>query len=123
MTHRTRKDRISLVGVKLYPRIGVTAEERNNPQECEADLTVWGNFRAAAAAGSLEKAVDYCGLLEKAQETADACEYNLMETLACEIAHNLLQGSGVSRVQVRLRKRPVSLRGKIDFIEVEVEEP
>jgi len=111
-----------LAGVKLYPRIGMTPEERSAPQECQADLILWGDFEAAAAADSLDKSVDYCKVLSTVQQTAGAREYNLLETLAYGIVRNVLQGFPVHRARVRLRKRPASLLGDIDFVEVEVEE-
>ena len=122
MTCKKKQDRLSIVGVKVYPRIGVTSEERSNPQECEADLTIWGDFEIAAAEDSLDKSVDYTLLVEKARETADLCEYHLLETLAHKMARNLLRSCPISRIRVNLRKRPVSLLRKIDFVEVEVEE-
>jgi dihydroneopterin aldolase len=119
---RNNQDRISIVGVKIYPRIGITPEERSNPQECEADLTVWSNFQAAAAEDSLEKSVDYTKLVERAKATAVSCEYNLLETLAYRLVRDLLESFPVARVCVKLRKRPATLVGEIDFIEVEVAE-
>jgi dihydroneopterin aldolase len=115
-------DRITLAGVKLQPRIGITGEERKVPQECEAELTVWSSFEAAASTDSIDASIDYCRLLEAAQEIAGACEYNLVETLAYRITRKILQDFPVNRVRVKVRKRPADLRDKIDFVEVEVEE-
>jgi dihydroneopterin aldolase len=116
------QDRISIVGLKIYPRIGITPEERSKPQECDADLTVWSNFQRAAAEDSLEKSVDYTKLVERAKATAVSCEYNLLETLAYRLVRDLLEGFPVARVCVKLRKRPAPLMGEMDFIEVEVTE-
>ena len=122
MVRRTWDDRITLAGVKLRPRIGVTREERESPQDCEVELTVWSSFEAAAAADSIDRSIDYCQLLEAVQEIAGACEYNLVETLAYRIARKILQDFPVNRARVKLRKWPASLREQIDFVEVEVEE-
>jgi dihydroneopterin aldolase len=115
-------DRITLAGVQLRPRIGTTLEERREPQLCEADITVWGDFEAAASTDSLDKAVDYSRVLEKVEDVAQASEYNLVETLAYRLARAVLQSFPVHKVGVRLRKRPLSLSGKIDFVDIEVEE-
>jgi dihydroneopterin aldolase len=123
MTGRTRTDSIRLAGVKLRPRIGTTLEERKLPQECEADLTIWGDFEAAAATDDLDRAIDYCRVLATMQETAAACEYTLLETLAYRIVRNVLRGFPVNRVHLKLRKRPAVLLGQIDHVEVEVEAP
>jgi 7,8-dihydroneopterin aldolase/epimerase/oxygenase len=122
LTRKSRDDRITLAGVKIHPRIGVTPEERSNPQECEADLTIWGDFEAAAATDSIDKSVDYCRVLDEARTVVEAQEYVLVETLAYRIARTLLQKFPITRINVRIRKRPAVLIDKIDFVEVEVEE-
>jgi len=122
MAYKICQDQITLAGIKLYPRIGTTAEEKQRPQECQADLTLWGDFEAAAATDALEKSIDYCKVLRTAQDTAGASDYNLVETLAYRIARSVLQIFPVSRVKIRVRKRPAALRGQIDFVEVEIEE-
>ena len=117
-----RQDRITLAGLKLFPRIGTTAEERSVPQECAADLLLWGDFEAAASTDALEDSVDYTRVLAIAQQTATSREYNLVETLAYKIVRNILQQFPVSRVCIKLRKRPSILAAEIDFVEIEVEE-
>jgi dihydroneopterin aldolase len=111
-----------LAGVKIYPRIGITPEERKAPQECRADVMLWGDFHAAAATDSLDRSIDYCQVLSTVRQTAGASEYCLLETLAYGIVRAVLQGFPVSHARVKLRKRPASLLGEIDFVEVEVDE-
>ena len=123
MPHRNHGDRITLAGIKLCPRIGVSREERAEPQKCEADLSIWGSFQNAAASDSMDLSIDYCRILETVQNTAKEGEYALVETLAHRIVRNVLHEYPVDRVRVKLRKYPASLRDQIDFIEVEVEEP
>jgi 7,8-dihydroneopterin aldolase/epimerase/oxygenase len=122
LTRKRSDDRIALAGVKLQLRIGATVEERSNPQECEADLSFWGNFEAAAAADSIDKSIDYCQVLEEMQRIAGEQEYVLIETLAYKIARSILQKFPVNRVNVKLRKRPAVLGEQIGFVEIEVDE-
>jgi 7,8-dihydroneopterin aldolase/epimerase/oxygenase len=112
-----------LAGVRIYPRIGTTPEERSNPQECEVDLTIWCNFEAAAATDSIDNSIDYCRILEEVQGIARAREYALVETLGYGISRTILQKFPVNRVNVKLRKQPAVLLDQIEFIEIEVEEP
>ena len=123
MSPKPRQGRITLVGIRLEPRIGVTPEERRLPQPCQADLTVWGDFEAAATTDSLDRAIDYCKMLSVVLETAHGREYNLVETLAHRIAKEVLQAFPAERVGVRVRKRPAPLADKVDYIEVEAFEP
>jgi 7,8-dihydroneopterin aldolase/epimerase/oxygenase len=122
VVRRISEDRMTLAGIRLYTRIGVTAEERSVPQECQADLTLWGNFEAAAANDTLDQSIDYCQILSLAQKVAEAREYSLLETLAYGIVRSVLQSFPVARVRVKLRKRPLSLLKDLDYVEVEVEE-
>jgi 7,8-dihydroneopterin aldolase/epimerase/oxygenase len=122
MAGKTCDDSITLSRIKIPVRIGTTPEERAVPQDCEADLTVWGDFRAAATADSLEKSVDYCRIVENVRQIAAECEYNLVETLAYAIVRNTLQSFAVNRARIRLRKRPAGLLEWIEHVEIEVEE-
>ncbi len=119
---RTRSDRITIAGVKIWPRIGVTPGERRQAQACEVDVTLRGDFEAAATSDSLGRAIDYSKVIATVLEIGGKGEYNLVETLAYRIARGVLESCPAQSVSVRLRKRPQSLAGKVDYIEVEVEE-
>ena len=114
-------DRLRLTGVKIFPRIGVTSEERAMPQECRADLEIFGNWAGAAMSDDLGRAIDYGSVLDTMRATATAREYVLLETLAYALLECVRADFQVDGVRVRVRKRPVSLREKLDFVEVEVE--
>ena len=123
MKRNKQDDSITLAGIKIYPRIGVTSQERSTPQECEADLTIWDNFEAAASRDCLDNSIDYSRLLAAVRAIASAGEYSLVETLAYRIVRGTLQSFPVNRVRVKIRKRPLSLQDQIDYVEVQVEEP
>lgn len=122
MTRNKREDRITLAGIKLFPRIGVTPEERSVPQQCDADLTIEDNFEGAAAQDSLDNSIDYSAVLSAVQKTAHTGEFSLLETLAYRIVRLVLQEFPVKRASVKIRKRPAGLADQIDYVEVEVEE-
>ena len=113
---------MKLSGIKIFPRIGVTKEERAAPQECQADVVIGGDWSSAAATDDLACSIDYCLVLEKVREAAAAREYALLETLAHVIAQSVLADFPVESVKVSVRKRPVVLRDMLDFVEIEVEE-
>jgi dihydroneopterin aldolase len=119
---RKSLDRITLSGVRLLPRVGTTEEERRNPQPCEADITFWGDFEAASSTDSLDQAIDYSRVLARAVATAESGEYHLIETLAYRLARTVLQEFPAFKVGIRLRKRPLALSGRLDFVEIELEE-
>jgi len=112
-------DRLRLSGIRTFPRIGVTEAERAMPQECEADVEIFGDWGAAAASDDLERSIDYSLVVEKVREVAAAREYRLLETLAYAVLDCVCAGFPVAGAAVRIRKRPVGLREKLDFVEVE----
>jgi 7,8-dihydroneopterin aldolase/epimerase/oxygenase len=122
LSARPRDDRITLSGVQLMPRIGVSPGERRLPQRCDADITLWGDFEAAGSTDSLDKAIDYSRVLSKVVEIAHSREYSLIETLAYQISREILQCFPARRVSVKVRKRPATLSHALEFIEVEVEQ-
>ena len=106
--------------MKIFPRIGVTPEERATPQECQADVIISGDWSAAAGADDLARSIDYCLILEKVRTVA-AGEYKLLETLAYAIMQSVLADFPVERVNVKVRKQPDVLRDMLDFVEIEIE--
>jgi FolB domain-containing protein len=106
----------------MKTRLGVDASERKNPQDCEADIVVWGNSEPGASTDDLSHVIDYAKILSKVLEIADGREYALLETLACSITSGVLQEFPVTKVLVKVRKRPVALLDKLDYVEVEIEE-
>jgi dihydroneopterin aldolase len=122
MVTTARKDRITISGIKIRPRIGVTPGERRLPQPCQADVVIYGDFEPAASTDLLDKAINYSRVLSTVLETVNAREYNLLETLAYSLGRAVLQSFPAERVAVRVRKRPMSLVEKVDFIEIEVEQ-
>ncbi len=122
MGTRKREDRLKLAGIRLQARIGTSIEERRIPQLCMADIILWGDFEAAAATDSLDKALDYEAIVKLSEAMAGRDEYNLVETLAYRIGRGILQEFPAHRVVVRLRKQPCALAGKLDYVQIEVEE-
>jgi dihydroneopterin aldolase len=67
--------------------------------------------------------IDYVRILALAQTIAAAREYNLLETLARDIARAVLQSFPLHRVRIKVRKHPASLEGQVDYVEVRWMEP
>lgn len=107
--------------MKIFPRLGVTPDERAAPQECQADVVIRGDWSTAAASDDLAASIDYCSILEKVRAAAAEREYVLLETLAHVVAQSVLNNFPVGNVNVKVRKRPSVLRGMLDFVEIEVE--
>jgi dihydroneopterin aldolase/2-amino-4-hydroxy-6-hydroxymethyldihydropteridine diphosphokinase len=78
---------VTLEGVKLSAHLGCLDEEHGQSQEIrlDIDLTV-----ASPKEDSLAQVVDYRAVLATALEVVGRQHWNLLESLCCEIAHQLL---------------------------------
>ena len=102
-------DRIHLFDVALECRIGVGAEERRNPQQLLADVTVATDIRPAAASGDVAATIDYSLIMDLLRELAGEKEYILIETLVEAMAARILERFPVTGVRILLKK-PAALR-------------
>jgi len=86
-------------------------------------LTPERTFRKAGAfSDDLNNTLDYAQILEKIFDIANSREYALLETLAYSISRGVLQTFPVAKISAKVRKYPASLAGKLDYVEVEIEE-
>jgi dihydropteroate synthase len=109
----TTRRRVLARGVVCRSRIGVTREERAEPQEVLVDIEVILTAGACGTRDDLVETVDYAELAAIAQAVAAREEYRLVETLAERIATNVgretFRAPGVSA----LRSRVESLRVRV----------
>ena len=85
--HRSApRRRVLACGIACRSRIGVTREERAEPQELLVDIEVTLTAEARGTRDELAETVDYAKLAAMAQAVAARDEYRLVETLADRIA-------------------------------------
>lgn len=112
-------DSITLTGLRITAHHGVFDFEREDGQEFVIDVTVWLDFRAAAAADDLARTIHYG---ELAGEVADAVRrdpVDLIETLAERIAEVVLDHEAAERVRVTVHKPQAPI--EIPFADVSVQ--
>ena len=97
-------DRIFISNLELLSRIGITAEERDQPQRLTVSLGLEPRRDFSALEDSIGNAVDYATVCEKVRALASASQRNLIETLAVEIAQALLVEFPLDAVEIELRK-------------------
>lgn len=83
-------DRIELTGLELFGYHGVLAEEKENGQPFIVDMTCWLDFAAAAQSDDLTQTVNYAELAEVAAAVIEGPSRDLIETVAAEIADNVM---------------------------------
>ncbi len=102
-------DKLIVEGLRLNATVGVNRWEKAAPQIVAVDLEIAVDAAAAAAADRISATVDYKRVTRDIAAVASARPFELVETLAEEIAALILGDHGASRVKVAVRK-PWALR-------------
>ncbi len=97
-------DRIELRGLAVRGRHGVFDHERRDGQDFLVDITVWIDLAAAAASDDLVDTYDYGVLAARAAEIVAGKPRNLIETVAAEIADDVMGDARVHAVEVIVHK-------------------
>ena len=97
-------DRIELRGLTVRGNHGVFEHERRDGQDFVVDITVWIDLAAAAASDELGDTLDYGALAKSAADIVAGPPRNLIETVAGEIAENVMTDERVHAVEVVLHK-------------------
>ena len=105
-------DRIELRGLTVRGHHGVFAEERRDGQDFVVDITVWIDLASAAASDDLSDTLDYGVLAKRAADIVGGPARNLIETVAGEIAEDVMGDERVHAVEVVVHKpdAPIPMR-------------
>lgn len=97
-------DHIVVQGIEAFGYHGVLPEERRDGQLFVVDLDVRSDFSAAAATDDLAKTIDYSLLAREAVAIVQGKPRDLIETVAVQIAEQILTHALVASVQVTVHK-------------------
>ena len=97
-------DRIELRGLQVRGHHGVFDHERRDGQDFFIDLTVWADLAPAAKSDDLADTLDYGALAQRAAAIVGGTPRNLIETVAAEIAEDVMGDPRVSAVEVAVHK-------------------
>jgi dihydroneopterin aldolase len=97
-------DRIELRGLVVRGNHGVFDHERRDGQDFIVDITVWIDLANAAASDDLDDTFDYGVLAQRAAEIIGGLARNLIETVAAEIADDVMVDQRVHAVEVVVHK-------------------
>lgn len=97
-------DRIELRGLKVRGNHGVFAHERADGQDFIVDITLWMDMAVAAASDALADTYDYGLLAQRAAAIVSGPARDLIETVAAEIAEDVMGDTRVQAVEVTVHK-------------------
>jgi len=114
-------DTIILDNAKFLVHLGVTDKERKKKQPVFITLTIQKDIRPASENDDIEKTINWEHIHDVLDGVLTSQPWNLVETLAENIASKLLQKFSPEMVRVRVEK-PHSLKEKnVHFCAVEIE--
>lgn len=109
-----------LQGLRVDCIVGIHPHERETRQSVLLDIEMDNDFAAAAAADAIGGAVDYAGTASLVTELAVRREFQLIETMAEEMAAMLLaRFATVRRVRIEIRKPAAVPAAECAFVRVE----
>lgn len=114
----TEFDRIELRGLTVRGNHGVFAHERSDGQDFVVDVVLWLDLAAAAASDNLADTYDYGVLAARAAAIVGGPARDLIETVAAEIADDVMADDRVAAVEVTVHKPSAPI--PLDFADVAV---
>ena len=97
-------DRITISDLEVFFQVGVTEEERAKAQRLLITVELDHDFTTAAARDNLADTIDYAAVADRVLHFGNGCHWELIETLAAEIATMLLEEFNPRRVTVEVKK-------------------
>jgi len=97
-------DRIHIEQLEIQARVGVTDGERARPQRITISLTIWPEADFSHLSDQIDQTVNYSEVCRAARELVERRSARLIETLASEVADDLLKRFPLRAVEVELRK-------------------
>ena len=97
-------DSVHIEQLEVFVHVGVTENERTNPQRINLTITVWPNEIFEDLQDDIARAVNYSAVCMAAREFAQKSSNKLIETLAAQLASHLLKLFSIRKVQIELRK-------------------
>ncbi len=113
-------DQIEIRHLEVQTHIGVPDEERQHSQRLLVSLVIQPNVHFAAMQDRIERTVDYAAVCESVKAIAAERPRRLIETLAEEIAGDLLAQYPIWRIAVEIRK---FILPETEFVAVRIERP
>jgi len=104
-------DAIEIPGIPLQARVGVTDDERREPQPLRVGLVLHLDLAAAGASDDLGHTVDYDAVCRTVEQIVESRAFHLIEAVAEAVAREVMAEHAVAAVDVRVEK-PGALRGR-----------
>ncbi len=97
-------DKIRIVDLEVQYQVGVTEAERAQPQRLLITVEIEHDFKHAIAADNLAETIDYYAVSQRLISFGEGCHWQLIETVAADIATMVLNEFRARAVTVEVKK-------------------
>jgi len=106
-------DKIGITDLEVFYQVGVTDEERAKPQRLLVSVELEHDFSSAITRDDLAATIDYFAVAQRLLKFGDGCHWQLIETLAADIAAMILDEFQPSNVRVQVKKFVIPQAGYV----------
>lgn len=114
-------DHVVINGLRVPARIGVTEEERAEPQMLVVNVDVQSDLTAAGESDDLGDTIDYDALVRRIAQVVRATEVRLLERMAALIVAQVAEVKAADAVTVEILKENVPVREDVTDVRVRIE--
>lgn len=97
-------DVMRLDGIRAFGRHGADPGERDAAQPFDLTIVLQLDLTPAAESDNLREAVDYSIVRQTAASIIESTSFRLIERLAAEIAHAILEDSRIAHAEITIAK-------------------
>jgi len=97
-------DTIRISDLEVFIQVGITEQERAKPQRLLLTIEMQHDLSMAAGRDDLADTIDYAAVTDRVLHFGNGCHWQLIETLAAEIAAMILEEFSPRHVSVEVKK-------------------
>jgi 7,8-dihydroneopterin aldolase/epimerase/oxygenase len=98
---------ITIVDLEVFMHVGVSDEERAQPQRLLLTVDMEFDFSSAAMSDRLSRTIDYYNVAQRLLKYGEGRSWKLIEKLATEVADDVLGQFQPQSVTVEVKKFPI----------------
>jgi dihydroneopterin aldolase len=97
-------DQIIISDLEVFYHVGTTEAERAKSQRLLLTVEMSHDFKAAANTDNLAETIDYDAVVKRLLRFGEDCHWELIETLAVDVASMILEEFSPGKVSVEVKK-------------------
>ncbi|HWY74495.1 MAG TPA: dihydroneopterin aldolase [Verrucomicrobiae bacterium] len=108
--------RIKITDLEVFYCVGVSEQERAQPQRLLLTIDMIFDFTAAAMSDRLTKTIDYFAVAQMLLKYGEGRNWKLIEKLAMNVADEILGEYRPDAVTVEVKKFPIAQAGHVSVV-------